>query len=81
MFLKKLTAKAPSRGFITMAVNDHEDEITTQSIPGTVFVTEKNKMIIAVHTGGDGPFYLRLKRKDVVDMARFFAEAASRLED
>jgi hypothetical protein len=48
------------------------------------YVTEPNIMILAVEAeepGKKGQWYKRMNREEVVRMARFFAKAASKMDD
>lgn len=73
MFCKNI--KAPSGKIIAaFAIRDDDEEETT--ICGLPFYTEPNLMIMATTD-----WFARLNRDEVVQMARFFAEAASRMDD
>jgi imidazole glycerol phosphate synthase subunit HisF len=68
-------------GHVVFAIND-EGERTGQDIDG-VFHTEKDCMIMAVAAGGGDErqeVFSRLSRAEVVQLARFFAEAASKMD-
>lgn len=73
MFSKSI--KAPSGNLIAaFAIMEGDEKQTT--IPGFSFHTEPGHMIMATTE-----WFARLTRDEVVQMARFFAEAASRMED
>lgn len=76
MFSKTLRSSVlDDNSTIDFAVEDDGSRCCT--LPSSEWCTEPESMIIGV--AGKGKFFIRLNRDEVVQMARFFAEAASKM--
>lgn len=76
MFCKTLNGSGGSSGTIDFAICDGDPHGTP--LPNGLFSTEDGRMIVGVNN--KAPLYVRLNRNEVVQMARFFAEAASKMD-
>lgn len=75
MFSKTINCFA-SKGTIDFAVPEKRGE--TGQLPTTPYVLERRKMVIGVLYRGEQT-YASLSRDEVIEMAKFFAAAASKL--